>query len=117
VILSRSQFGCFHQCSLDMFVALFREGSSHDLVGRTFLVAAEATVADRLLDRPKRVTSPISSAHVKAVIGPTPGTVRSCLILSANRGSRWRELTRAYSVFCNRTIVSLLSRSSGRMLS
>jgi hypothetical protein len=36
----------------------------------------------------QRETSPISSAHVSAVIGPTPGTVLSLLILSANNGSR-----------------------------
>jgi hypothetical protein len=39
--------------SLDMLVALLREGRSHDLVGGTFLVAAQATGADRLLDRPE----------------------------------------------------------------
>jgi hypothetical protein len=50
------------------------------------------------------------------MIGPTPGTVLRFFSLSANTGSRSRELTRAYSVFCNRTIVSRLSFSSGRML-
>src|SRR5947209_2642296 len=65
----------------------------------------------------KRETSPISSAHVSAVIGPTPGTVLSCLIRSASKGSRCSELTRAYSVFCNRTMLSRLTRSRGRILS
>src|SRR5437867_8414598 len=45
----------------------------------------------------KRETSPISSAQVSAVIGPTPGTVLRRLIRSASKGSRCRELTRAYS--------------------
>jgi hypothetical protein len=40
------------------------------------------------LIEPKRETSPISSAHVSAVIGPTPGTVLSRVIRSANTGSR-----------------------------
>src|SRR2546425_8780083 len=44
----------------------------------------------------KRETSPISSAQVSAVIGPTPGTVLRRLIRSASKGSRCRELTRAY---------------------
>jgi hypothetical protein len=39
---------------------------------------------------PKRATSPISSAQVSAVMGPTPGTVLRRLIRSANRGSRCR---------------------------
>src|SRR2546428_3512533 len=38
-----------------------------------------------------------SSAQVSAVIGPTPGTVLRRLIRSASKGSRCRELTRAYS--------------------
>jgi hypothetical protein len=50
------------------------------------------------------------------VIGPTPGTVLSRLIMSASSGSRWRELTRAYSVFWHLAMVSRLSFSSGRML-
>jgi hypothetical protein len=64
----------------------------------------------------KRETSPISSAHVSAVIGPTPGIVLSRLILSAKTGSRCNELTREYSVFWQRSIVSRLSFSNGRML-
>src|SRR6266849_1126856 len=56
----------------------------------------------------KRETSPISSAQVNAVIGPTPGTVLRRLIRSASKGSRCSELTRAYSVFCSRTMLSLL---------
>ena len=64
----------------------------------------------------KRETSPISSAHVSAVIGPTPGTVLSLLILSANNGSRSRELIKAYSVYWQRSIVSRLSFNSGRIL-
>src|ERR1700682_6407691 len=68
------------------------------------------------IDR-KRETSPSSSAQVSAVIGPTPGTVLSRLILSASQGSRSRELTRPYSVFCNRTMVSRLSFNKGRILS
>src|SRR5216684_6297152 len=35
----------------------------------------------------KRETSPISSAQVSAVMGPTPGTVLSRLIRSASKGS------------------------------
>ena len=46
----------------------------------------------------KRETSPISKAQVSAVIGPTPGTVLSLLILSVSNGSRSRELIKAYSV-------------------
>src|SRR6266566_10007404 len=65
----------------------------------------------------KRETSPISSAQVSAVIGPTPGTVLRRLIRSASKGSRCRELTRAYSVFCSRTMLSRLTRSRGRLLS
>src|SRR5205823_10816415 len=65
----------------------------------------------------KRETSPISSAQVSAVIGPTPGTVLRRLIRSASKGSRCRELTRAYSVFCSRTMLSRLTRSRGRILS
>src|SRR5690349_3541649 len=64
-----------------------------------------------------RDTSSISSAHVRAVIGPTPGTVLRLFNLSRNSGSRSRELTKAYSVFCSRTIVSRLSFNNGRMLS
>jgi hypothetical protein len=60
----------------------------------------------------KRETSAISNAQVSAVIGSTPGTVRRRLIRSASRGSRCSELTSAYSVFCSRTMVSRLSRSS-----
>src|SRR5437879_13570817 len=47
----------------------------------------------------KREASPISSAHVRAVIGPTPGMVLSRLSLSASKRSRSRELIRAYSIF------------------
>ena len=64
------------------------------------------------IDR-KREISPISSAQVSAVMGPTPGTVLSRLILSASKGSRCSELTRAYSVFCSRTTVSRLSFGRG----
>src|SRR5215472_11450900 len=64
-----------------------------------------------------RDTSPISSAQVSAVMGPTPGTVLRRWILSARSGSRLREFTRAYSVFWHRTIVSRLSRSNGRIFS
>src|SRR5713226_8974350 len=67
------------------------------------------------IDR-KRDTSPISSAQVSAVMGPTPGTVLRRLILSHSKGSRCRELTRAYSIFCSRTMVSRLSLSKGRIL-
>jgi transposase len=35
----------------------------------------------------------------------------------ASRGSRCRELSRAYSVFCSRTMLSRLTRSRGRILS
>jgi hypothetical protein len=78
---------------------------------------AESAVTDGFRIEGNRETSPISSAQVRAVIGPTPGTVLSRLIRSASRGSRCSELTRAYSVFCNRTMVSRLTRSNGRMLS
>src|SRR5437867_11443655 len=76
VVLSRCQLGGFYQRTLDVFIALLRERHTHRLVGRAFLI------------EPKRETSPISSAHVSAVIGPTPGTVLSLLIRSANTGSR-----------------------------
>ena len=39
------------------------------------------------------------------------------MIRSASKGSRCRELTRAYSVFCSRTMLSRLTRSRGRILS
>src|SRR5262245_3043937 len=49
-------------------------------------------------------------------MGPTPGTVLRSLILSDSSGSSCRELTRAYSVFWHRTIVSRLRRSNGPIL-
>jgi hypothetical protein len=54
---------------------------------------------------------------VSAVIGPTPGTVLRFFSRSRSSGSRSRELIKAYSVLCSRTMVSRLSFSNGRMLS
>src|SRR5713101_7592724 len=62
-----------------------------------------------------RESSPISSAQVSAVIGPTPGTVLRRLIRLASKGSRWRELTKAYSVFCNRTMESSEDPDAGSL--
>ena len=67
----------------------------------------------------------METRHVPDLQGPSqrsnrpdpPGTVLSRFTRSASSGSRCRELTSAYSVFCSRTIVSRLSCSSGRMRS
>lgn len=53
--------------------------------GDRFVVSIRTTSAT---SKVKRVTSPISRAHVSAVIGPTPGTVLSRLSLSFRSGSR-----------------------------
>src|SRR5256886_14088032 len=116
MILSGCQLRGFHQHTLDMFVALFGKRGAHHLVGRALFITAEPAVTDGFSDRGE-TTSPISSAQVSAVIGPTPGTVLRRLIRSASKGSRCRELTRAYSVFCSRTMLSRLTRSRGRILS
>src|SRR5262249_32681791 len=53
VILSRRQLRSFHQGSLNMFVPLLGQRCAHLLVRGTLFVSAQATVADRLLDRPE----------------------------------------------------------------
>src|ERR1700683_262517 len=47
---------------------------------------------------------------------PQLDETRNTYDLSASSGSRWRELTRAYSVFWRLSMVFRLSFSSGRML-
>jgi hypothetical protein len=66
---------------------------------------------------PETNASPCPVLRTRPV--PITGTlsVLSRLIRSASRGSRCSELTRAYSVFCSRTMVSRLTRSRGRILS
>ena len=61
--------------------------------------------------------SPISSAHVSAVIRPTQGTVCSRRTLSARSGSRCSERINADSMCRSRRIESWLTRRSGRILS
>ena len=67
------------------------------------------------IDR-KREMSPISRAHVSAVIRPTQGTVCSRRTLSARNGSRSSERINADSMCRRRRIESWLTRRSGRML-
>ena len=60
-----------------------------------------------------REVSPISSAHVSAVIGPTPGTVRSRLSLSSSSGSRSSDRSSAASMRMERSMSWRIRYASG----
>src|SRR5262245_58904069 len=90
---------------------------AHDLLSRALFATAESTITDGLSDRSKPRDISYLECPGERADGPTPGTVRSRLILPARKRSRCSELTRAYSVFCRRTMLSRLTRSRGRRLS
>ena len=69
-----------------------------------------------LMER-KRDVSPSSSTQVRAVIGPTPGTVLKRLSRSVSKGSRSSDFRSALSIWIERSMCSRHSFSSGRTLS
>jgi nucleoside-diphosphate-sugar epimerase len=58
-----------------------------------------------------------SSAQVRAVIGPTPGTVLKRLTRSVSNGSRCNDRSSALSTWIERSMCSRQSFSGGRILS
>jgi hypothetical protein len=117
MVLFRRQLRGFDEHTLDMLVALFGKWCAHHLFRGALFVTAEPAITDGLSNRPKtRNISHLQSPGQRSD-GSNSGNAPQPLDSVGQQGSRCSELTKAYSVFCRRTMVSRLSRNNGRMLS
>ena len=110
---SRSQMRGLQQHRLQVSIALFGDGHAPGTVGRGFLSAAQAAVADDLLDGVEPLDLADFDTQVSAVTWPMAGIVINRSTRVASSGSASSERNRARSVFWVRSIISRVSLSSG----